>query len=77
MYSRFSLFNFSIRPFDGQKELLGQNKDFPFALWEFSFEKRSSPFFTKHNDFFYNAQVFLLQIVSLSLTKRKFLFLKA
>lgn len=29
MYSRFSLFNFSIRPFDGQKVLLGQNKVSP------------------------------------------------
>ena len=29
MYSRFSLFNFSIRPFDKQKVLLGQNKVSP------------------------------------------------
>ena len=31
MCSRFSLFNFSIRPFDKQKVLLGQNKVSPFA----------------------------------------------
>lgn len=65
MYSRFSLFNFSIRPFDEWKVLLGQNKYSPFASREFPLK---------------SGVVFLLQSISLSFImpkssfkKRKFL----
>lgn len=62
MYSRFSLFNFSIRPFDEWKLLLGQNNYSSFASREFSLKSGVGH---------------LLQSISLSLTKHKLFFYKA
>ena len=62
MYSRFSLFNFSIRPFDEWKLLLGQNKYSSFASREFPLK---------------SGVVSLLQSISFSFIMRKSLFYKA
>lgn len=62
MYSRFSLFNFSIRPFDEWKVLLGQNKYSSFASREFHLKSGVAP---------------LLQSPSPSFIMRKFSFYKA